>query len=35
MSNLIYQCSKPVFVRNLNNLADLLKTAAADANPGN
>src|SRR6188472_3640355 len=31
MSDLIYQCSKPVFVRNLKNLAAILKAAAADA----
>jgi hypothetical protein len=31
MSDLIYQCSKPMFVHNLKNLAAILKKAAADA----
>jgi uncharacterized protein len=31
MSDLIYQCSKPVFVHNLKNLAAILKLAAVDA----
>ncbi|HEY6132151.1 MAG TPA: DUF1993 domain-containing protein [Halioglobus sp.] len=31
MSDLIYQCSKPVFVRNLKSLAGILETAEADA----
>jgi len=31
MSNLIYQCSKPVFVHNLKNLSAILKTAEKDA----
>ncbi len=31
MSELIYQCSKPVFVHNLKNLSGILKKAAVDA----
>jgi uncharacterized protein len=31
MSNLIYQCSKPVFVHHLKNLSQILKMAAKDA----
>lgn len=31
MSDLIYQCSKPMFVHNLKNLAGILKKAASDA----
>jgi len=31
MSELIYQSSKPVFVHNLKNLSNILKTAAKDA----
>ena len=31
MSELIYQCSKPVFVHNLKNLSEILKAAARDA----
>ncbi len=31
MSELIYQCSKPVFVHNLKNLSSILKLAADDA----
>jgi hypothetical protein len=31
MSDLIYQCSKPVFVHNLKNLSGILKKAASDA----
>mgnify|MGYP003899388675 CR=1 FL=1 len=31
MSDLIYQCSKPVFVHNLKNLSQILKMAAKDA----
>jgi uncharacterized protein len=31
MSELIYQCSKPVFVHNLKNLSGILKVAAGDA----
>ena len=31
MSNLMYQCSAPVFVHNLKNMSALLKLAAADA----
>jgi hypothetical protein len=35
MTELIYQCSKPVFVHNLNNLAAILKTAGHDAKARN
>ena len=31
MSDLIYQCSKPIFVHHLKNLSGLLKKAASDA----
>jgi uncharacterized protein len=31
MSELIYQCSQPVFVHNLKNLSGILKVAASDA----